>query len=263
MPIYLDTNLGIDRKLRVRISSSKPWLLFGAPRLFLSERSSLDLSLALFKHSDCFLDIGSNIGLFVFYLRYRDPSSKPIYFFEPDPALFSQLKQNISMNKVQHVNGFQIAISENTQRALFYRNKSDDSCGTLVKENCLEHLHEAIEIDQIPLADFVRKHQLKNICVKVDVEGAEELFFAGTKSCLDKLNYLIIEILGPAIGRGFPVKVIREGNFQAYYINDYVLEYSPSGEFNYVAPFYNWLFCRDNPRSLSNKLRKTPFRVIG
>src|ERR1700722_5506419 len=34
MPVDLDTNLGIDAKLRVRIPSSKSTMLFGAPRLF-------------------------------------------------------------------------------------------------------------------------------------------------------------------------------------------------------------------------------------
>jgi hypothetical protein len=88
MPADLDTNLGIHPRLHVGVSSSKASLLFGAPRLFIGERSSLELALALFRYSGCFLDVGSNIGLFVFYLRCRSVGSKPIYFFEPDPTLY-------------------------------------------------------------------------------------------------------------------------------------------------------------------------------
>jgi hypothetical protein len=47
----LTTNLGIRRKLRVKISSSKLLSLFGKPSLFIEERASLDLALALFRHS--------------------------------------------------------------------------------------------------------------------------------------------------------------------------------------------------------------------
>jgi hypothetical protein len=72
----------------VKISSSKSALLFGAPHLFIGERSSLDLAAALLKYADCFIDVGSNIGLYIFYLRCRDGCLKPIYFFEADPDLF-------------------------------------------------------------------------------------------------------------------------------------------------------------------------------
>src|SRR5262249_19731297 len=67
LPADLDTNLGIDQRLRVKISSSKSALLFGAPHLFISERSSLDLAAALLRCS--FIDVGSNIELCIFYLR--------------------------------------------------------------------------------------------------------------------------------------------------------------------------------------------------
>src|SRR5690349_10316480 len=53
-PVDLDTNLGINRRLHVRISSSKPSLMFGKPQLFLGERSSLDLAGALVGNSNCF-----------------------------------------------------------------------------------------------------------------------------------------------------------------------------------------------------------------
>ena len=192
-PADLDTNLGIHRRLQVSIPLSKPWLLFGAPRLFVGERSSLDLALALFRHSGCFLDIGSNVGLFVFYLRYRDSSSSPIYFFEPNSTLFSQLERNITRNEIHDVKGFQVAIAEKAGRTIFYRNKTDDSSGSLVKEDWSQNLLEAVEIDQTSFGDFASKHNLENTCVKVDVEGAEELFFDGAKSSLSKLTYLIFE----------------------------------------------------------------------
>lgn len=262
LPADLDTNLGIDHKLRVRVSSSKSMLLFGAPKLFVGERASLDLAVALLKHSSCFLDIGSNIGLYIFYLRCRDKSLKPIYYFEPDPALFSRLETNIARNRIKHVRGFQVAMAEKSGKDIFFQNRTDDNSGTLVQGDWSQDALKPIEIDKTSFAEFVSKYHLENVCVKVDVEGAEELFFDGAKASFDQLNYLIIEILGPAVSRGFPSKVIREGNLQAYYINDYKLEYSPFGNFSYVAPFYNWLFCRESPTALRNKLIGTKFRVV-
>jgi hypothetical protein len=59
LPPTLTTNLGIRRQLHVEISSSKLTLLFGKPSLFIGDRSSLDLALALFRHTSCFIDVGS------------------------------------------------------------------------------------------------------------------------------------------------------------------------------------------------------------
>jgi hypothetical protein len=80
LPASLNTNLGIRRNLRVKISSCELTLLFGKPPLLIGERSSLYLALALFRHTSCFIDVGSNVGIYIFYLRCRDRSDKPIYF---------------------------------------------------------------------------------------------------------------------------------------------------------------------------------------
>jgi FkbM family methyltransferase len=260
--VDLDTNLGIDRRLHLRISSSKPSLVFGKPQLFLGERSSLDLALMLFQKCECFLDVGANVGMYVFYLRSHDMSSRPIYFFEPDPTLFARLQQNVDRNGFENVKGIEIAMAEKAGKATFFQNKTDDSSGTLVKDDASQHVFEATEVGLISFADFVTRYGLEHICAKVDVEGAEELFLEGAKSHLGRLDYLIIEILGPAAGRGLPLRLMQEGNYQAYYINDYDLEHSPEGKFAYVAPFYNWLFCRESPAGLHELLQGTRFCVI-
>jgi FkbM family methyltransferase len=261
LPANLDTNLGIDKRLRVKISSSKAALLFGAPHLFVGERSTLDLAGALLEHSSCFMDVGSNIGFYVFYLRFRHQSDKPIYYFEPDPALFSHLNSNIMRNGLENVEGFQVAVADSVGKATFFQNRTDDSSGSLIEEDWSKHDLEPIEVDKTTFAAFVTEHELENVCAKVDVEGAEESFLEGAKSDLDRLKFLIIEILGPAIARGFPARMISEGKFHAYYINDYCLEHSPSGSFTYVAPFYNWLFCRETPARLRDKLVGTKFKI--
>jgi FkbM family methyltransferase len=262
LPADLDTNLGIDRRLNVKISSSNSSLLFGSPRLLVGERSSLELALALFRHSGCFLDIGANNGLYVFYLCSHDISQKPIYFFEPDPDLYSRLASNVAGNKLKRVRGFQIALSDGIGKATFLRDRTDDSCGSLIGGGSSPHVVEPIEIDTVSFESFVKEHSLENVCAKVDVEGAEELFFDGAKSSASKLRYLIIEILEPAVRRKLPSRIITDGQLQAYYINNYHLEHSLSGEFTYVAPFYNWLFCREAPQDLRAALVGTKFRVV-
>jgi FkbM family methyltransferase len=108
-----------------------------------------------------------------------------------------------SRNGLLNVEGFQVAVAEKVGKAIFFQNRTDDSSGTLIKEDWSRHLLQPIEVDKTSFATFVNERQLKNVC-EVDVEGAEESFFDGARSSLDKLKFLIIEILGPAIGRNFP-----------------------------------------------------------
>ena len=261
LPAMLTTNLGIRRKLRVEISSSKLPLLFGKPSLFIGERASLDLALTLFRHSSCFIDVGSGNGLYIFYLRCRDRSNKPIYFFESDPTLFEQLELNIRANGLKYVTGYQTALADSSGKMVLIKIRSDDSFGSLLNGEWSQIL-EPITVERTSFGDFVAAHSLEHVCARINVGGTEEAFFDGAKSALGKLDYLIIGISGSAIERRLPSRVIREGNFHAYYINDYKLEHSMFGESKHVEPFHNWLFCVENPVNLRAKLRRTKFRVV-
>jgi hypothetical protein len=139
--------------------------------------------------------------------------------------------------------------------------RSDDSFGSLLNSEWPQIL-EPIAVEKTSFGDFVAAHSLEHVCARIDVAGAEEAFFDGAKSALDKLDYLIIGISGSAIERRLPSRVIREGNFHAYYINDYKLEHSMFGECKYVEPFHNWLFCVENPVNLRAKLTRTKFHVV-
>jgi len=261
LPAMLTTNLGIRPKLRVEISSSKLPLLFGKPSLFIGERASLDLALALFRHSSCFIDVGSDNGLYVFYLRCRARSNKPIYFFESDPTLFEQLELNIRANGLKYITGYQTALADSSGKMVIVKIKSDDSFGSLLNSEWPQIL-EPIAVERTSFGDFVATHSLEHVCARINVGGTEEAFFDGAKSALGKLDYLIIGISGSAIERRLPSRVIREGNFHAYYINDYKLEHSMFGESKHVEPFHNWLFCVENPVNLRAKLTRTKFRVV-
>jgi methyltransferase FkbM-like protein len=124
------------------------------------------------------------------------------------------------------------------------------------------HRHHTASVDVKirSFADLADHLQLDRACVKVDVEGAEAAFLRGASGALNRIAYLIIEVLGPAHQHHFVRNVIARTGFQAYYINDYRLEPSDDGGFTYQAPEYNWLFCRERPDALQAKL-KPPLMV--
>ena len=97
--------------------------------------------------------------------------------------------------------------------------------------------------------------------VKVDVEGAGKKVWDGAVETSKAIRYLVMEMLAPEIEAGLPARIIRETDLKAYYIRDFELIPSVGGEFEYVAPFWNWLFCRLSPSELAARLSATRFRV--
>jgi FkbM family methyltransferase len=254
------TNMGISSKCSYKFPSSYHLALFGKPSLYMGERGALDLCAYLGQRSDAFVDIGANIGYFTFLMREKLENHKPIYFFEPDPDLFNLILHNVNSNSLVNITGFKSAISSTIGKTEFYKNISDYLSGSLTDIFHAKHDTQTITVDVTTFSNFSKSVSLENACVKVDVEGAEYDFIKGAINSLDSIAYLVMEVLKPACDKGFVNHMIELG-FTAYYINDYCLEHSADGTFDYVAPQYNWLFCHESPSQLRNSLGKTPFEI--
>jgi hypothetical protein len=124
-----------------------------------------------------------------------------------------------------------------------------------------KHLTRAEAVETISLAEYFRIKQIADAMVKVDVEGAGEKVWNGAVETSNATRYLVMEMLSPEIQAGLPARIIREGGLKAYYIRDFELIPSVDGEFEYVAPFWNWLFCRMSPDELAARLSATGFCV--
>lgn len=257
------TNLGIAQSLKVRVRPAHMHARFGKPSLYDGERGALELACALAPLSDAFLDIGAHIGFFTWCVRTLASPSVPIYFFEPEPELFELLQANVELNHLDGVVGVPAAIGACDGTAQFYRNLSDSFSGSLGDAFQQSHQHHvaAIEVGVRSFASVAREYRFERATVKVDVENAEWDFLDGATGALERIAYLIIEVLGPAHERQFVPELIRRSGLHAYYINDYSLEHSADGSFTYRSPEYNWLFCREAPDELAARVQGTHLRV--
>jgi hypothetical protein len=146
--------------------------------------------------------------------------------------------------------------------ATFYDNLSDDSSGSLNSYFSDKHVLRPRVVKTVCLSEYFRDKNVSNTIVKVDVEGAGSRVWCGLKASIDKVAYLIIEMLSPEIRDELPSKIIQEKRWNAYYIRDFDLVESKNGEFNYVVPFWNWLFCSLDSTALAKRLNGTKFRII-
>ncbi len=255
----IETNMGIDADYKCFIPISEHLIVFGKPNEYRGERGPLELASSLTRHANGFVDIGAHLGYFVFYVQNFN-QGKPIFYFEPNQDLFNIINNNVTSNKLNNISGTMAAVGNTNGPIEFYNNKSA-LMGSIKKDFSLLSHTDIISVESIRFSDFLKNTNLNNLCVKVDIEGAEFEFLEGAKAEINKIDFLIIEVLGEASKTGFVKKLIDEFDFNAYYINDYKLIRSKNGEYEYVSPEYNWLFCKHNPLELKDLLKNTKMSI--
>ena len=256
------TNLGISRQLKCLVPATQAQARFGKPSLYAGEFGALELALALSRDADMFLDVGAHLGMFTFYVSEAGPRGLPIRFMEPDPDLFQLIDRNVRANQLAHVSGYEAAIGSTDGTARFFVNRTDSMSGSLTNAFAAQHDVTPLDVELRSLNSLAIELGFTRACAKVDVENAEFAFLEGAAAALDRVAYLIMEVLGPAHAKGFVPALVAQSGFHAYYINGVHLEPSINGAFTYRAPEYNWLFCRKDPSELALQLRGTALKVV-
>jgi FkbM family methyltransferase len=260
--VLMRTNLGLHSGLRCDVPLAKPAYAFGRPQNMIAERSTLTLVVELSRDCRDVLDVGANEGLFTLAVHAASPAPRPrLHWFEPDAEVFARLSRNLAGNGVD-AEGHQAAVAELAGEASFFRNLSDDQSGSLTDYFAHKHDTERATVRTLRLADYLEERAISDAIVKVDVEGYGEGVWAGLGREGARVKYLVMEMLEPEIAAGLPARILSESDFRAYYVRDFDLVESPSGAYDYVEPFFNWLFCRLDPAALAARTGAAGFRVI-
>ena len=117
------------------------------------------------------IDIGANIGIATAYFKDKYPQTKLIAI-EASPINYRQLVKNIEINKFQNIETINCFISNSSNKIKFHHNidKPGGSFGEGAKSKGFKNLIE-FEVETQYLSSIISG--LKNIVIKIDVEGAE------------------------------------------------------------------------------------------
>jgi FkbM family methyltransferase len=155
-------------------------------------------------------DIGANYGMHTLFLSRLVGAYGRVYAFEPAPAVFHALEENIALNAFTNVTAVRSAVAEVTGAIGF-----DGSSST-----ALGHITTMAGPDLVPvttLDDFVvRGPNPPPAFIKVDVEGAESRVLQGGLDVLRRHRpTLLIELHTPtedvAVGR-----ILQDLNYEAF-----------------------------------------------
>ena len=135
------------------------------------------------------LDCGSNIGMSILYSKHTYPLARVIGF-EPDPALFPYLHENVARNKLKDVQLVQAALSPQEGNMTFY---SDGKHGSYLAEYVPGDIPEGWVEYKVPCVRLL-DYLIEPIdFLKMNIEGAEWEVLADSESCLRQVREMVIE----------------------------------------------------------------------
>jgi FkbM family methyltransferase len=216
------SRVGTDRggpplrmSLVMRDSIARALFLYGT-----YEICSTRLIQALLRPGMTFVDVGANIGYYTVLARRAVGATGSVYAFEPNPAVFPRLEENLRLNDLLgQVQVRSQAVARASGEIRFYRSTVTDNSGL---SSILPGAGRAEEGEVVPcvsLDDFVATFPTgRSIdAMKIDVEGAELEVLAGASALLarDDAPAIVFETLDVgAVGsflvpRGYAIRRIH------------------------------------------------------
>jgi FkbM family methyltransferase len=128
-------------------------------------------------------DCGANVGVSVLFYKSRYPDSI-IKAFEPDPEIFSCLKNNMQNNKITGVELVNKAVW-NTNDGVSFGQEGADGGSVFFEGN-------KITLPSVRLKELLQKEEKVDL-LKIDIEGAEMEVLMDCQTELKKVQYLFVE----------------------------------------------------------------------
>jgi FkbM family methyltransferase len=169
----------------------------------------LRLLAAAMPDAECFVDVGSHVGVYALTLAQAFPDRRVIAI-EPLPANFAHLTRGIALNGLTNVVARQAVVTETPGRATFHVSPLSDANGSLVRPSHYQTGDVVVEaaryraqhpgfvstldVEAIRLDDLVDRPAV----VKIDVEGGEAGVLRSGAAALAKglVDLLVVEVQG-------------------------------------------------------------------
>jgi len=165
------------------------------------------------------LDCGSNIGMSILYFKHIYPGAR-IIGFEPDPAIFPFLQENIARNKLTDVKLVQAAVAAQEGTVTFY---SDAKYASGLAKHFPSNLPKGWTRHEVPcvrLQDYLTDSV---DFLKINIEGAEYEVLADSVDRFPMIREIVLEYHHfPGLPRTLHkiLELLHEQGFE-YIVNDF------------------------------------------
>lgn len=253
----VQSNLGIDSRIRWSVPVDRTGLAFGHPLSDATEASALRVVRALANTCDAFIDVGANRGLYSLWAYRSFPQTIAI---EADPRLAAEFRANLQLAALD-IELIEAAVSDRRGHITFHTDQDTDLMGSVLPVYAEAHRLHQVEVPCVDLASLLDEKQLHRVVLKIDVEGYGSTVWAGLRAARRRVRGLVLEVTAPESREALPGRIIADTGWHAYYLRGRDLIESRDGGFDYVHPYWNWLFVPDSPTKLATVLQGTGLRV--
>ena len=147
-----------------------------------------------------FFDIGANIGTYT--LLASEQAGAQVFAFEPHPATFAMLTENVRLNKRHNVRLFQAALSHQDQPVFLTNVAGSPTNHIMRRETVQAEPHGGIEVPCVRADQICRERGVVPDIVKLDVEGLEFDVLCGFGGLLQSIGVLLVEMNSLSDQRG-------------------------------------------------------------
>jgi FkbM family methyltransferase len=146
--------------------------------------------------SDCFIDVGANIGQYSLFASKCIPSGRVISF-EPVKEIFNQFKESVFKNKIQNITLYNKACGDSKQHVTIYKKNGDAGGSSII--NLDFGKKETVELIEVVTLDDILINIEKISFIKIDVEGYEYEVLCGAQKIIHKFKPVLLIEYSPHI----------------------------------------------------------------
>lgn len=202
----------VSDKLKILINRSDytQWRLFSGG---LSVNREIFRYLTVREDQFFMLDIGANIGGFTILMAQEVKTEKfHVHLFEPNPKVFSTLKENISRlrasNPEVHASTAQLALGE--KEAVLPLKVDDDHSG-LATLGVPESFGSTVDVKVLSLDSYIMDKKIPRVdFIKMDVESFEPAVLAGARNTMREFRPVLYMEYGIDWFTNFTEEQIRD-----------------------------------------------------
>jgi FkbM family methyltransferase len=166
----------------------------------LYDYNNMKLLHRLLQGGGTFFDIGANIGTYT--LLASEQKKAQVLAFEPHPATFALLENNVHLNNRQNVRLFQTALSHEDKPAFLTDLAGSSTNHVIQGESSHGESHNGIRVSCVRADRICEELGLVPDLVKLDVEGFEFDVLCGFGRFLTSIGVLMVEMNGLSDQRG-------------------------------------------------------------
>jgi len=225
----------------------------------LQEFSDMAYVLHALGESDCFVDVGANVGSYT--LLASAVAGARAVCFEPVPQTYDRLALNLAINHLQ-------------DRVQHFNQGIGDCSGLLrftTDENCMNHVlapdETAEHVIEVPVVSLDAALTAMPAMMKIDVEGYETMVLAGAQKTLahEGFHSLLIELNGSGERYGYDegkiVDLLADFGFLPYEYEPFQRQLTQLSTKNNTSG--NTLFIRDIQRMRDRVQAAPTYRILG